>query len=314
MAIAPMSDVTDQPFREMFLRHGRPDVFWTEFVSEQELFSKGKKHCLEETLKYKEQEHPIVAQVFGHKPLYFAKAAEALKELGFDGIDLNMGCPNNDIEKKGGGAAMIKNPALAKEIIRAVKNAVPDFPVSVKTRLGYSRNEIESWLPAILEEDVCVLTVHFRTRMELFHPPAHWEQAGAVLKLRDKYCPETLVIGNGDIKSLTEAKQLAEQSGIDGIMVGRGAIGNPWFFSGHEPSVKERLEAILEHVELFCAFYPRPVGSRVYYKNFERMKKHMHGYCKSFAGAKDLRDGLMRIKGPEQAKSLIENYLNMYGR
>ncbi|MFA5166242.1 MAG: tRNA-dihydrouridine synthase family protein [Candidatus Paceibacterota bacterium] len=309
LAVAPMSDVTDEPFREMFLKYGRPDVFWTEFISDQELFSRGKDHCLKETLRFAQGEHPIVAQVFGNNPSYFAKTAQLLKELGFDGIDLNMGCPNKDIEKKGGGAALMKNPGLAREIIRAIKETVPEFPISVKTRIGYGKNEIEEWLPNILEEGVAALTVHLRTRQELFHPPAHWELAGEVLKLRAKYCPETLILGNGDVKSMAELEKLAQETGLDGIMVGRGAIGNPWFFSGYEPCPQERLKAMLEHVELFCNFYPRPAGTRVYYRNFERIKKHLHAYCKGFVGAKELRDSLMKARGPEETKGLVEAFL-----
>jgi len=301
MAVAPMSGVTDQPFREMFLKYKRPDVFWTEFVSADGLFSKGKEHCLE-ILTFKSEERPIVAQVFGADPEYFLKTAQLLRELGFDGIDINMGCPHRDIEKKGGGAALMKDPALAKEIIRAIKKGAPGFPISVKTRIGYSKNEIQQWIPALLEEKVSAITIHFRTREELFCPPAHWELAKEVIKLRDKYCPETLIIGNGDVKSLVQANDLIEETGLDGIMIGRGAIGNPWIFSEIQPTAQERLDAIIEHTQIFLDFYKDES------KHFERMKKHFHAYCKGFLRAKELRDSLMRVKDFKETKKLIKDF------
>jgi len=310
LAIAPMSDVTDEPFREMFLRYGRPDVFWTEFISDQELFSKGKDHCLKETLRFGQGEHPIVAQVFGSNPSYFAKTAQILKELGFDGIDINMGCPNKDIEKKGGGAALMKNPGLAREIIRAIKKTVPEFPISVKTRIGYGKNEVGEWLPNILEEGVAAVTVHLRTRKELFHLPAHWELAPEILQLRDKYCPDTFLIGNGDIKSYAQAKEMAEESKFDGIMIGRGAVGNPWVFTGETPTTKQRLEVILAHTKAHCDFYGI---TETNLRNFESVKKHLHAYCKGFFGAKELRDGLMRVKTPDDVEWLVKEFLGERG-
>lgn len=301
LTVAPMSGVTDQPFRAMLSKYGRPDVLWTEFVSADGLFSKGKEHCLE-ILKFDPDQRPIVAQVFGGDPVYFAKTAKLLMELGFDGIDINMGCPHKDIEKKGGGAALMKDIPLAKEIIRAIKREAPDFPISVKTRIGYSKNEINNWIPALLEENISALTVHFRTREELFCPPAHWELAKEVIKLRDKYSPDTLLIGNGDVKSLVQAKDLIKKTGLDGIMVGRGAIGNPWIFCLKEPTTKERLKAMIEHAQIFMEFYPEE------HKHFERMKKHFHAYCKGFVGAKELRDNLMRAKGFQESKKLIREF------
>ena len=294
-AIAPMSGVTDDAFRQMFLKYGKPDVFWTEFVSVEGLFSKGREVCLK-TLKYSQEEHPIVAQVFGSDPMYFKKAAEEIEKLGFDGIDINMGCPDKAIEKQGAGAALIKDFELARQIIRATKEGT-NIPVSVKTRLGYNENQITEWIVPLLQENIAVLTIHFRTKKEMYRSPAQWDLAKEIVRLRNLYSPETLIIGNGDVKSLTQAHELIKESGIDGIMIGRATVGNPWFFSNRLPTIKERLKAILEHAELFND----P-------KQFNVMKKHFHAYAKDFRGAKELRDRLMEVKDYFEVKKLIEEF------
>lgn len=316
MAIAPMSGVTDEAFRLMFLKYARPSVFWTEFVSVDGLFSKGRDYCLK-TLSFDKGEHPIVAQIFGADPAQFERAAKELVGLGFDGIDINMGCPDKDIEKRGGGAALIKNPELAKEIIRATIRGAQvgrkKIPVSVKTRIGYDKNEIDKWIPALLKENIAALTVHFRTRNETYAKKAHWELARDIVKLRNQYAPKTLILGNGDVKSFSEAKKLAEKNGLDGVMIGRAVVGDPWFFlaspksadgggAGRLPTLSERLNAIIEHAEIFCA-----LGRE---KQFETLKKHFHAYTKGFNGAKSLREQLMKVKNAAETRRVIENFLN----
>lgn len=295
MVMAPMSGVTDDAFRLMFLKYGKPDVFWTEFVSVEGMFSKGRECCLK-TLKFSSGEHPIVAQVFGSDPAYFKMAAEEIEKLGFDGIDINMGCPDKAIEQKGAGAALIKDVELAKQIIRATKEGVKKIPVSVKTRLGYNKNEITEWIIPLLQENVAALTMHFRTREEMYRFPAQWNQAKEIVRLRDLYSPETLIIGNGDVKSLAQAHKLAKENKLDGIMIGRATLGNPWFFADKLPTIQERLKAITEHVELFND----P-------KQFNVMKKHFHAYAKGFNGAKELRDKLMETKNCLDVKKLIKD-------
>ncbi|MDD3970184.1 MAG: tRNA-dihydrouridine synthase family protein, partial [Candidatus Pacebacteria bacterium] len=191
MVMAPMSGVTDDAFRLMFLKYGKPDVFWTEFVSVEGLFSKGSENCLK-ILKFSKKERPIIAQVFGSDPTYFKKAAHEIEHLGFDGIDINMGCPDKAIEQKGSGAALIKNVNLAKEIIRATKEGTK-LPVSVKTRLGYDENQINEWIIPLLKENIAALTIHFRTRKEMYRYPAQWNLAKEIVRLRDLYSPETLI-------------------------------------------------------------------------------------------------------------------------
>lgn len=307
MTIAPMSGVTDEPFRLMFLKYGKPDFFWTEFVSAEGLFSKGEKYCFK-ILDFDKSERPIIAQIFGADPVWFEKAAKMIAGMGFDGIDINMGCPDTNIEKKGGGAILIKNPALAKEIIRATKGA-GKLPVSVKTRIGYDKNEIKKWIPALLKEEIAALTIHFRTRDEMYFPSAHWELANEIVKMRDKYSPKTLVLGNGDVKSLEQAKQLVKQTGLDGVVIGRNVLGNPWFFSKHTPTSLERLNAVVEHAEIFEKFQKKDMKKYGFCKPFDCMKKYFHAYAVGFNGVRELRGRLMEVKNGAQTKKVIKDFI-----
>ncbi|MDO8663520.1 MAG: tRNA-dihydrouridine synthase [Candidatus Wildermuthbacteria bacterium] len=304
MTIAPMSGVTDEAFRRMFLKYGRPDVFWTEFVSTDGLFSRGREKILPD-LRFLPAEHPIVAQIFGAKPDLFKKTAEMIRNLDFDGIDINMGCPNRDIEKQGAGAALIKNPDLAKQIIRAAKQGAGRLPVSVKTRIGYAKNQIAEWIPVLLKENLAALIVHLRARNEASNVPAHWELAQEIVKFRDVYAPETLIFGNGGVESLAQARELARKTGLDGIMIGRGVLGNPWFFSGHTPDICERMNAIVEHAEIFEKLRKKDDC----FKSFDIVKKHFNAYATGFAGAKDFRERLMKVKNAAEAKKLIGEIL-----
>ena len=303
---APMANVTDAAFRRMFAKHGHPDVFWTEFVSVEGLLSKGKERILLD-LWYEKGEHPIVAQVFGSKPEQFEEAAAIIKELGFDGIDINMGCPDRAVEKQGAGAALIKNPGLAKQIIRATKRGAGSMPISVKTRIGYAKNEIKRWIPELLDEDLAALTVHLRTRNEMSDVDAHWELAPAIVALRDEYAPHTLLIGNGDIASLDDARAKIATSGMDGAMIGRGIFGDPWFFSGNTPSIKEKLDAMAIHAKLFEKLYHSNDPEKRL-KNFDVMKKHFKAYSSGFDGAKELRIRLMESDNADEVKKIVKEF------
>jgi nifR3 family TIM-barrel protein len=305
VAIAPMANVTDAAFRRMFVECGRPDVFWTEFVSVEGLLSKGKEKLLVD-FWYHKREHPIVAQVFGSKPEQFEAVGPLIRELGFDGVDINMGCPDRGVEKSGGGAALIKNPKLAKEIIRALKKGVGDLPVSVKTRIGYTKDEIGTWIPALLEEDLAALTVHLRTRNEMSNVAAHWELAPKIVELRDRHAPQTLVLGNGDVNSLEDARARVRESGVDGAMIGRGIFGNPWLFSGKAPYIKEKLERMVKHTELFEELYCNPQDGII--KNFDVMKKHFKAYVSGFDGAKELRIKLMEADSAKEVRAIVGDF------
>ena len=307
MGLAPMANVTDAAFRRMFAECGKPDVFWTEFVSVAGLLSKGKEKLLVD-FWYGQGEHPIVAQIFGAKPEQFEEVGAMIRELGFDGIDINMGCPDRDVEKQGGGAALMKTPDLAKKIIRAAKQGAGDLPISIKTRIGYAHNEIAEWIPALLEEDIAALAVHLRTRHEMSDVPAHWELAHDIVTLRDRYAPDTLVLGNGDVGTLEEARQRIETSGMDGVMVGRGAFGNPWFFSGRTPDLRERLMRMIKHTELFEKMF-RSDAKKNRLKNFDIMKRHFKAYVTGFDGAKELRMQLMETKSAAEVGKIAEEFL-----
>ncbi len=307
--LAPMADVTDCAFRRIIEEHGKPDVFWTEFVSCDGLCSPGRKVLLRD-LEFTKKEKPIVAQLFSSRPEKMKEAAALCQELGFDGIDINMGCPDRSIEKQGCGSAMIKNPKLAREIIRAAKEGAPNIPVSVKTRIGYNKNEIATWIPEILEEGVAALTIHCRTRKEMSLVPARWEHVREVTALRDKIAPETLIIGNGDVKDMDDARAKAKEFGADGVMLGRAIFGNPWLFSSLHgkqtvPTGKEKLSVMVEHTKL----YEKLLGD---IKSFAIMKKHYKAYVNGFDHAKEFRAELMEAKDAAEVEERVVEFLKIH--
>jgi nifR3 family TIM-barrel protein len=305
MALAPMADVTDAAFRQMFCKYGKPDVMFTELVSVDGLCSVGRKNVSRELI-FAENERPVVAQLWGTDPAKFRKAAAMVAKMGFDGIDLNMGCPQEREVRLGGGAALINTPDLARAIIKQTKLGAGGLPVSVKTRIGYNKIELEGWLTALLASAPAAITLHARTKKEMSRVPAHWEDVTRAVKIRDRLKSPTLILGNGDVKSLAEAKARAKETGADGVMVGRGVFGNPWFFN---PKVKPeavtaamRLKALLEHAQLFIKIFGRR-------KNFVSLRKHFKAYASGFDGARELRIKLMATEDLNQTKSIIKEFL-----
>mgnify|MGYP002133487175 CR=1 FL=1 len=302
--LAPMANVTDAAFRRLIAKYGKPDVTWTEFVSADGLCSPGREALLRD-LVYSESERPVIAQLFTAHPEKMREAAALAQELGFDGIDINMGCPDKSVEKQGAGAAMMKSPSVARAVIRAAKEGAPNLPISVKTRVGYNKVEIDTWIPEILKEGVAALTVHLRTRKEMSDVPAHWDYMPRIVKLRDELAPETILLGNGDAVDLADAKAKVEASGCDGAMIGRGIFGNPWCFSGknvRDLPIAERLTVMLEHVHLFNTL----LGD---VKNFAIMKKHFKAYVSGWDGAKELRVELMETNTVEDVEAIVKRYL-----
>jgi nifR3 family TIM-barrel protein len=310
IALAPMANVTDAAFRRIIAQTSKPDVFWTEFVSVEALLSQGKEHALID-LWFTEAEHPIVAQIFGAKPEQFEEVAKLITKLGFDGIDINMGCPDRGVEKQGAGAALIKNPKLAKEIIQATKRGAGGLPVSVKTRIGYNKQEIDTWIPALLEENLAALTVHLRTRKEMSDVPAHWEVANHIVQLRDKIAPQTLILGNGDIKTLDEAHAIVQKTSIDGVMIGRGIFGNPWVFLHYVPTVQEKLSRMVEHTKLFEQLFKSNRTRNEQLKDFAIMRKHYKAYASGFEGAGELRVRLMEAENSETVQKIVAEFLQI---
>lgn len=303
--LAPMANVTDAAFRKIIAEYGKPDVMWTEFVSADGLLSSGREKLLVD-LKYTESQRPIVAQIFGSVPSNFEKVARLLVELGFDGIDINMGCPDKSVEKQGAGAACMKDPKLAQEIILATKQGAGDLPVSVKTRLGFNKMEYETWIPVLLETKLAALTLHLRTRKEMSKVAAHWELMPGIVELINHLTtPETkpLILGNGDVMTLAEAETKVAESGCDGIMIGRGIFGNPWLFDRNRNLVpiSDRMRAMLEHTRLFEKEF-RDI------KGFEVMKKHYKAYVTGFDGAKELRTKLMEAKDYAEVERIVLEY------
>ena len=303
--LAPMADVTDAAFRRVITKYGKPDVLWTEFVSADGLASPGRE-VLKKNLIYSKNEHPIVVQLFSSHPKEMRVASKFVAELGFDGIDINMGCPDKSVEKQGAGAAMMKNMKKACEIIQAVKDGIKDsnkkIPVSVKTRVGYNKNQIEEWIPFLLSQNISVLTIHARTRKELSLVSANWDYVKRVVEIRNEMKVKTLIIGNGDVESLKQGLTLAKETGCDGIMIGRAIFGNPWLFSGKTPTVKQKLKVMVEHTKLFERVLAR-------HKSFAVMKKHFKAYVNGFDGAKELRVKLMNTNNVREVELLITNFL-----
>jgi len=303
LALAPMEDVTDFVFREVVADLPRPDVFFTEFVSVEGLMSKGRKRIIHK-LKFSEKQRPIVAQIWGITPESFQESARLVSEMGFDGIDINMGCPERSVTKRGAGAGLIKNHDLVSKIIKAVRAGAPNLPVSVKTRLGFNSIVTQEWISFLLEQKLDALTGHGRIATQMSNGKANWEEIGNAVALKNKICPQTIVIGNGDIKSFSEALAMHQQYGVDGVMIGRGIFSNPWVFEKTTEtrlhSKEENIAALLKHLKL----YEETWGSG---KHFEVMKKFFKMYIKDFDGANELRQKLMASKiGSEVIELLIE--------
>lgn len=297
--LAPMADVTDAAFRQIITKYGKPDVVYTEFVSADGLFLGGYDALIKD-LSYIEKERPIVAQFFTSNPERMEKAGNLAKELGFDGIDINMGCPDKSVEKQGAGSALMKNPSLAQKLIFAAKKS--GLPVSVKIRIGYNKNELDTWLPTILETEPDAVIVHARTRKEMSKVPADWCQIKRAVEIRDNLKSETLIIGNGDVISIGDGRQKVKETGCDGIMIGRGIFGNPWLFAEKEVSVIEKLKVMVEHSKLFEEIFEDS-------KNFAIMKKHYKAYVNDFDGAKELRIKLMDTKSAIEVETIVNNFI-----
>ncbi|MDO8626585.1 MAG: tRNA-dihydrouridine synthase [Candidatus Magasanikbacteria bacterium] len=367
-ALAPMANVTDCAFRAIIAKYskfdganifdeqgkftrrssseasvGGPDVMFTEFTSCDGLQSPGRAKLLID-FKFSEAERPIVAQIFGSKPDNFYKTALLIQELGFDGIDINMGCPDRNVEKQGAGAKLMQNPKLAAEIIAATKRGAGQLPISVKTRVGFNKVEMDTWLPYLLEMDLAAIIIHARTRKEMSKVPARWEHVKRAVEIRDDFFgnfsrggvtpplrDQTLILGNGDVLDINDAKNKITETSADGVMIGRGIFGNPWLFRdchsdvaggisvspidgqrslvGREASLgmtvgtKQKLFVMVEHTKLFERLLSE-------HKNFDIMKKHYKAYVNGFPGAKELRVELMEnAKSAEDVERIVKQFI-----
>ncbi len=296
LVLAPMEGVTDFVFREIMTDLPRPDVLVTEFTSADGICSAGREPTIQR-FKYSSKQHPIVAQIWGTRPETLNQTAALVQELGFDGVDINMGCPDKSVMKQGAGGAMCKTPALAKEIIHAVKEGAPKIAVSVKTRLGFNKIITEEWIPFLLEQQVDALTIHGRTAKQRSNGSANWDEIGKAIAMRDTIAPETVIIGNGDIKSYKEALSAHEMHHVDGVMIGRGVFSNPWVFEKTvTPVHRDRTEYIAvlkKHLTLY-------VDTWGVDRHFDIMKKFFKMYVNNFPEAAQLRAVLMECSNKEE--------------
>ena len=301
ISLAPMEDVTDVVFRQVVARAGRPDLFYTEFTNTDSFVSPLGKHSALRRLQFLPSEQPIVAQIWGSKPESFAKTIPELKAMGYQAVDINMGCPDKAVVKSGGGSALIRNPELAGEIIRVAKQA--GLPLSVKTRLGFSRvDEWLDWLSFLLQQDLELLTVHLRTRKEMSKVEAHFELIPEIIALRDQIAPQTRLAINGDVLNRTQALELTNKHNLDGVMIGRGVFQNPFCFTDKTPTQNELLDLLKLHLDLFDQH--NIDGA----KKFAPLKKFFKIYLRDFDGAKDLRARLMLTDSTAEVRQILADF------
>ncbi len=305
MALAPMHDVTDTVFRQMILEKGKPDVMFTEFVSTDGLvheYSRDK--MVKKYLRYTEKERPLVAQIWGTDPEKHETVAKMLVDMKFDGIDINFGCPEKSAVKHGACSAMIQTPGLAREIVRATMRGAGNIPVSVKTRIGWNENVIDSWMEALLETKPAVITVHGRTAKQMSRVPADWSVIGRAVEIAKG--TGTLILGNGDVRSLDEAHEKVEKYGVDGVMFGRAIFSNHWLFDHNRvtpPTAEEKLEALIRHAQLYEKTYSN-------IRNFAALRKHFKAYTNGIKGGKQLRMALMEARTSEEVRRIVKVYLS----
>jgi nifR3 family TIM-barrel protein len=309
MVLAPMEQVTDAAYRYIIAKYGKPDLMYTEFTSADGLCSVGRPR-LAPDLWYDESQRPIFCQLFGRRPETLRQAAEFVAGLGFNGIDINMGCPEKNVVRSGAGAGLIENPELAKDCIRALQSGAPNLPITVKTRIGYGpydREILIEWVNHLLEVEPAILTLHLRTKKEMSKVPAKWSEAEVAVGVRDKKASQTLIFGNGDVRDCDHARELAAETGVDGVMLGRAIYGNPWLFSKtkrrDELSISERLHVMLEHGCLYERLYENA-------RKFVVMRKHFAEYVSGMPNASELRSRLVHTDSATEAHDCVAEFLD----
>ena len=302
--LAPMEDVTDVVFRHVVAKAARPDVFFTEFTNTESYCHPEGRKSVRGRLAFTEDEQPIVAHIWGDKPEKFREMSIGMAELGFSGIDINMGCPVPNVAENGQGAGLIKRPELAAAIIQAAKAG--GLPVSVKTRLGYTRvDEWRDWLSHILKQDIANLSIHLRTRKEMSKVPAHWELIPEIKKLRDEIAPNTKLTINGDILDRKMGMKLFEEYEVDGIMIGRGIFKNPFAFEveEREHTRREFLDLLRYHLDLHDQY-----SVQLETRAFKPLQRFFKIYIKGFRGASELRTLLNDTKSTEDVRNVLNEF------
>jgi len=345
IALAPMDGITDEAFRLLQIEIAKPDLMFTEFVSAEGISHGGIK--LYDTLLFSAKERPIIGQLFGKNPDSFYKSAIILCELGFDGIDINMGCPAKTVTQNGSGAALIGKPELAVEIIQKTKQGINDWfdgkvkitdldlnqktleiikrnqkysqikvspssrgesrlqsgegfrpTISVKTRLGISESIIEKWAPILLAQDLDFLTIHGRTLKQGYAGTADWSEIQKVVELAKG--TKTKIFGNGDIQSKSNGLEFCQKYGVNGVLIGRAACGNPWCFKDYIASPKERFSAMLLHAQFFTEVF--------LHRRFDSLRKNFLFYASGLVNAKELRSKLVRLNSIEDLLQLEDHF------
>ncbi len=301
--LAPMEDVTDVIFRHVIKKAAAPDVYFTEFTNSDSYCHPEGEKSVRGRLTFTPDEQPIVGHIWGDNPDHFAKMSQGLKEKGFAGIDINMGCPAPNVVKQGKESGLIQRPEVAAELIQAAKTS--GLPVSVKTRLGYkSLDEWKPWITHLLKQDLRNLSIHLRTKKEESKVPAHYELIPEIVALRDEIAPNTFITINGDIKNHQMGLELAEKYGVDGIMIGRGVFQDPFAFEqeAKEHTTEERIALLRYQLDLqdeYSKEIPRPmVGLHRFFKI----------YVKGFSGASDLRVQLMNTKSTDEVRQILDEF------
>lgn len=297
-----MDDVTDVVFRQLVEEIAAPDLFMTEFVSTDGLQSPGREATMQRLRQWPNSTVPVVAQIWGNKPDLYEKTARDVANLGFAGIDINLGCPEKGIVARVCCGGLIGHDDRVADIITATKQGAPNLPISVKTRIGLNTIITEDWAGFLLTQGLAALTIHGRTVREMSKVPARWDEIAKVVKLRDQAGVDTLILGNGDVLSKQQAIQLAAETGVDGVMIGRGIFHDPFIFDPESATgdPAPRLAILLRHLELYEAWgQPKP---------FQTLKKFFKIYVHSWPGAAEFRAQLMEASTPDEVRTLVAAY------
>ncbi len=345
LALSPMDGVSDFPFRAINKKYGKMDIIFTEFANVEGICRSSSARILDH-FDFNEAQRPFVAQIYGKTPNFFKQAAVLLCELGVNGVDINMGCPAPTVANHGSGAAIIKNPELAREIIKAVQDGIrewseglkledcPDISdlmvagvaekkkkfslvdadrrklptVSVKTRIGYHNEEIETWLPHLIEMRLAAISLHGRTLKQGYSGKADWSVIGRAAAMLKKEDPSVVFLGNGDVLDYEEAEQKVEEYGVDGVLIGRSSFGKPFVFlpkQERERFFKEQniFKVALEHAKLYEQTYPETEGYR-----FLPMRKHLAWYTKGIEQAAVIRSELVRSNSSLEVEQILKSH------
>ncbi|WP_091529321.1 tRNA dihydrouridine synthase [Alkalibacterium subtropicum] len=303
--LAPMEDVTNVVFRHVIAEAGRPDVFFTEFTNTVSYCHPEGRNSVRGRLTFTEDEQPLVAHIWGDQPEYFREMSIDMAKAGFAGIDINMGCPVPNVAGKGKGSGLIRRPEVAADLIEAAKAG--GLPVSVKTRLGYTKlDEWRDWITHLLKQDIVNLSIHLRTRKEMSKYDAHWEMIPDIVKVRDEVAPDTLITINGDIPDRQTGLELVEKYGVDGVMIGRGVFTNPFAFEteAREHSAEEMLGLLRLHLDLFDEYE----FSAEVQQSFKPLRRFFKIYVRGIRGASGLRTALMETKTTDQVRDLLDEF------